>query len=87
MRRAALAGLGPARLNLGLFYRDGRGVPQDYQRALEWFLLAAAAGVADAPSAAEALQARMSPAQITAAQAAATSRGGGIPVSADSKNP
>ena len=34
--------------NLGLMYRNGQGVPQNYQTAREWFSLAAEQGDADA---------------------------------------
>jgi TPR repeat protein len=37
--------------NLGLLYRDGQGVAQDYDKACEWFQKAADAGDADAKEA------------------------------------
>ena len=37
-----------AQYNQGLMYRDGQGVTQDYETAVEWFRLAAGQGHADA---------------------------------------
>src|SRR4051812_23233578 len=37
-----------AQNNLGLIYRDGLGVPQDYVEAIKWFRLAAGQGNAGA---------------------------------------
>ena len=33
-----------AQLNLGMMYRQGKGVPQDYMEALSWYLKAAEQG-------------------------------------------
>ena len=45
---AAEQGDSGAQYNLGVMYRDGRGVPQDYAEAGEWFLKAAEQGIAAA---------------------------------------
>jgi TPR repeat protein len=37
-----------AQYNLGLMYRKGQGVAQDYKEAIKWYRLAAEQGVADA---------------------------------------
>jgi TPR repeat protein len=39
-----------AQFNLGLFYMNGWGVPQDYKQALKWYRLAAEQGNANAQS-------------------------------------
>lgn len=60
--------------DLGLFYMQGTGVPQNYLEALKWLLLAKASadGQTDtymsANSAIEKLEARMEPAQVAQAQ-------------------
>jgi CHAT domain/Sel1 repeat len=48
LQKAAADGQGAAMDNLGLLYRDGKGVTQDYGKALQWFQRAADAGDADA---------------------------------------
>jgi peptidoglycan hydrolase-like protein with peptidoglycan-binding domain len=67
---APLAEQGDARAQtiVGLMYRDGQAVPQDYVRAHQWLNLAAAAGQQDAAQARDALAARMEPGQIAEAQ-------------------
>ena len=35
-----------AQYNLGLMYRNGQGVPQDYKTAVKWYTLAAEQGIA-----------------------------------------
>jgi peptidoglycan hydrolase-like protein with peptidoglycan-binding domain len=67
---APLAGQGDARAQtlVGLMYRDGQAVPQDYVQAHLWLNLAAAAGQQDAAQARDALAARMAPGQIAEAQ-------------------
>ena len=40
-RKAAEQGYASAQNNLGLMYRNGEGVPQDYVEAHKWFNLAA----------------------------------------------
>jgi len=37
-----------AQYNLGVMYRDGQGMPQNYAEAMKWFRLAADQGLADA---------------------------------------
>ena len=37
-----------AQYNLGLMYRNGKGVPEDYKQAVKWYRLAAEQGDADA---------------------------------------
>lgn len=44
-RKAAEQGDATAQFNLGVIYDNGRGVPQDYQRAYAWFSVAAVNGV------------------------------------------
>jgi len=53
---------------LGLMYRDGQGVPQDFVRAHLWLNLAAAAGDSEAASARDELSQRMDRAQLAEAQ-------------------
>jgi peptidoglycan hydrolase-like protein with peptidoglycan-binding domain len=67
---APLAEQGDARAQtiVGLMYRDGQAVPQDYVRAHQWLNLAAAAGQQDAAKARDELAARMEPGQIAEAQ-------------------
>jgi hypothetical protein len=48
LQKAAADGQAAAMDNLGLLYRDGKGVTQDYGKALLWFQNAADAGDADA---------------------------------------
>jgi TPR repeat protein len=45
-RKAADAGVALAQLNLGVMYKSGHGIPQDYATALTWYRKAADAGVA-----------------------------------------
>jgi peptidoglycan hydrolase-like protein with peptidoglycan-binding domain len=67
---APLADHGDARAQtlVGLMYRDGQAVPQDYVRAHQWLNLAAAAGQSDAAKARDELAGRMEPGQIAEAQ-------------------
>jgi len=67
---APLADHGDARAQIivGLMYRDGQAVPQDYMRAHQWLNLAAAAGQQDAAKARDELAERMEPGQIAEAQ-------------------
>jgi TPR repeat protein len=48
IRKAADQGDTDAQRNLGLRYRKGQGVPQDYQQAVEWYRKAADQGNAAA---------------------------------------
>ena len=47
-RKAADQGIAEAQFNLGVMYRDGQGVTQDYAEAVKWFRKAADQGNADA---------------------------------------
>jgi TPR repeat protein len=47
LRNRAAQGEASAQLGLGLMYRKGEGVSQDYVQALKWFKLAAAQGEAE----------------------------------------
>ena len=48
MRITAAQGKAEAQFNLGVMYKKGQGVPQDYAQAYMWVNLAAAQGVEDA---------------------------------------
>lgn len=67
-RRAADQGFAMAQLNLGGMYYKGQGVPQDYVAAHMFFNLAAANGYEDARKWRDELAAKMTAAQIAAAQ-------------------
>lgn len=69
--KAAAQGEDIAQLSLGVMYSEGQGVPQDDVRAHMWFSLSAAQGNPSAGQRLEALAAKMSPEQITEAQALA----------------
>ncbi|MFZ5790585.1 MAG: peptidoglycan-binding protein [Pseudomonadota bacterium] len=68
LRPLAEQGDARAQMLLGLMYRDGQGVPQDFVRAHLWLNLAAAAGQNDAATARDELTRRMDPGQIAEAQ-------------------
>ena len=69
-RLAAEQGYGPGQLNLGLAYRDGRGVPQNLVYAYMWFSLSEAQGAAGNPARAnkELIEQLMTREQIAEAQ-------------------
>ena len=46
----AVAGDAKYQNELGIFYHDGRGVPQNYKEAVKWFTMAAEQGLAEAQS-------------------------------------
>ncbi|MBQ6003089.1 MAG: SEL1-like repeat protein [Synergistaceae bacterium] len=46
--KAATQSLPDAQYGLGIIYRDGRGVPQSDEKAIEWFTKAAEQGDNDA---------------------------------------
>ncbi|KAF8920469.1 hypothetical protein BGZ58_004354, partial [Dissophora ornata] len=46
--KAANQGNASAQYNLGFMYEHGKGVPQDYSKAMEWYLKAANQGHASA---------------------------------------
>jgi hypothetical protein len=73
-QRAAEQGHPVAKLFLGVMYAEGRGVPQDYDRAHMWFSLAAAQGEQKAVKALDMAERRMTPAQIAEAQKLARDR-------------
>ena len=47
-RGLAVQGDADAQYNLGVLYRDGKGVTQNYKEAVSWFFLSASQGDADA---------------------------------------
>jgi uncharacterized protein len=67
-RMAADQGFAQAQLNVGLMYAKGHSVPQDYVSAHMWFNLSAAQGEQDAAKSRDAVELRMTPAQIAEAQ-------------------
>lgn len=69
-RRAAEAGVVDSQYNLGLLYQSGSGVERDDAEAYEWFSIAAAGGDGQARDNALALEAKLSPAALAAAQKA-----------------
>jgi hypothetical protein len=48
LEKAAEGGVGDAQFRLGKIYHDGRGVPRDYAKALEYYTAAARRGVPEA---------------------------------------
>ncbi len=67
-RTLAEQGDAAAQYNLGVMYREGRGVPQDYVQAHMWVTLAAAQGDKDARKGRGIVAEKMTPAQIAEAQ-------------------
>jgi hypothetical protein len=67
-RLAAEQGHVYAQSNLGVMYRHGYGVPQDYVLAHMWANLAAAQGNEEAVEGRDLVARRMTPAQIAKAQ-------------------
>jgi len=63
----------PAQYNLGMRYKEGKGVAQDPVEAYKWLSLAAAKGIPDATQAREALQQGMTRQQIKEGQSRAAS--------------
>ena len=57
-----------AQYNLGMRYKYGRGVPQDYIQAFMWFNLADAAGLDIAAEALKTVAKQMTSTQITEAR-------------------
>ena len=70
-RKAAEQGVAIAQFNLGVMYTNGHGVPQDYVEAHLWFNLAATQGNQDAINNRDVIAAKMTPADISKAQARA----------------
>lgn len=67
-RPLAEQGNANAQYNLGVFYDNGLGVPQDKVRAYMWFNLSAAQGREGAAAFRDLIARRMTPAQIAEAQ-------------------
>ncbi|WP_334161964.1 peptidoglycan-binding protein [Phenylobacterium sp.] len=70
-KKAAELGVGDSQYNLGLLYQAGSGVPRDLGEAYKWFSIAAAGGDASARASAVDLEAKLTPAQLAAADQAA----------------
>ncbi|MET0873765.1 MAG: hypothetical protein ABWX81_03080 [Pseudolabrys sp.] len=68
IRPLAEQGDANAQYNLGVFYDNGLGVPQDKVRAYMWFNLSAAQGKEGAAAFRDLIARRMTPAQIAEAQ-------------------
>ena len=68
IRPLAEQGDASAQYNLGVFYDNGLGVPQDHVRALMWFNLAAAQGKEGAATFRDLVARLMTPEQIAEAQ-------------------
>jgi TPR repeat protein len=73
---AASAGIPAADVNLGLSYATGNGVPKNPVTAATWCYRAAAAGAPNAAAALALITPQLTPAQLTAAKAAASVRPG-----------
>ncbi|MGC2643527.1 MAG: SEL1-like repeat protein [Pseudolabrys sp.] len=67
-RPLAEQGNANAQYNLGTFYDNGLGVPQDKVRAYMWFSMSAAQGREGAAAFRDLIARRMTPAQIAEAQ-------------------
>jgi localization factor PodJL len=70
-RKAAEAGVVDSQYNLALLYETGSGVEKDLGEAYKWFSVAAQGGDAQARANAVDLEAKLSPAQLAAADKAA----------------
>ncbi len=68
IRPLAEQGDANAQYNLGVFYDNGLGVPQDKVRAYMWFNLSASQGREGAAAFRDLIARRMTPAQIAEAQ-------------------
>ena len=68
IRPLAEQGNANAQYNLGVFYDNGLGVPQDKVRAYMWFSLSASQGREGAAAFRDLIARRMTPAQIAEAQ-------------------
>ncbi len=71
LQRAAQSGNGPAQFELGLMYRGDAGIAADNVKAYTWLNLAAAQGVIGADVARDMMLRKLSPAEISEAQAEA----------------
>ena len=67
-QKLAKQGNAKAQYILGLMYRQGQGVPQDYVQAHQWLSLAAASGEKEAIKFRDLLTAKMTASQIREAQ-------------------
>ena len=67
-RKAADQGDASAQFNLGVGYRTGQGVLEDYAEAYKWFLLAAMNGHKNAQIGKKNLRQNMTPSQVEEAQ-------------------
>jgi uncharacterized protein len=68
IRPLAAQGDANAQYNLGVFYDNGLGVPQDKVRAYMWFNLSAAQGREGAAAFRDLIARRMTPVQVAEAQ-------------------
>ncbi|HVY84726.1 MAG TPA: AAA family ATPase [Caulobacterales bacterium] len=68
---AAERGVADSQYNLAVLYAQGRGVSADLSEALTWFLIAARSADETAMRQAQALEARLTPAQVQQAQSRA----------------
>ncbi len=69
--KAALQGYASAQLNLGVTYYAGQGVPKNYVLAYMWWSLASARGDKLAAKKLNIIEKRMTPADVSKAQAMA----------------
>ncbi|MFZ2168120.1 MAG: tetratricopeptide repeat protein, partial [Methylococcaceae bacterium] len=67
-RKAAEQGHAKAQFNLGVMYKKGQGVPQDYAQAYMWLNLAAAKGLENAVKTRDNLVKKLTPSQIEEGQ-------------------
>ena len=67
-RKAADQGDAAAQYNLGVMYKNGRGVLEDYVQAHAWLNLAAAQGHEKAPKGKDLLRGKMTREQVAEAQ-------------------
>ena len=67
-KEAAEFGIATAQFTLGSMYYHGNGVPQDYQEAAKWWILAKAQGDSDAADHLDRLTKEITPTQLQKAQ-------------------
>jgi localization factor PodJL len=82
--RAANRGFPDSQYNLAILYERGLGIEQDLQRAYQWYVQAAKAGVKEAAAQAERLRRTMPSAQNTTGTGQALKAGSWSPVLEDS---
>ena len=73
-RRAAERGIAPAQFNIGAMYDSGEGVPENTQEAYIWYFLAAEGGDRQAAEHLDDAAKRMSPVDLSDAQASIARR-------------